>query len=349
MKISRKLKKEIEKDILTAEKEIKEKQREVDYDIRDFTIDHIVLQFHADEFYIPEYQREFVWRDMHRVRFVESVILGLPIPFMFLADTDDGRLEIVDGAQRIQTLEAFLNDDIVLKDLERLPALNGFKFSDLPFSQQRKFKKRALRMIILEDTTTIDVRHEIFKRINTSGERARPSEIRRGGYKGPFMAFVEECADDPLFLELCPISEKMKLRKEGEELVIRFFAYSDRYKKFKHDVAKFLDQFAEEHQNDFQKNQMKKEFKETLDFIRRYFPNGFAKSKNATTTPRVRFEAIAVGVNLALREKPDLIPKSLDWLESKEFIKHTTTHASNSGPRLRARIKFVKDSLLNEK
>ena len=233
MKKIRKKVKKTEKDVLEAEKEIKEKQREVDYDIRDFTIDHIVQQFHDDEFYIPDYQRKFVWREKHRVRFVESIVLGLPIPFMFLADTDDGRLEIVDGAQRIQTLEAFINDDIVLHNLERLPSLNGFKFSDLTLSQQRKFKNRALRMIILEDTTTIDVRHEIFKRINTSGERARPSEIRRGGYKGPFMEFIKKCSNDPLFLKLCPISEKMKLRREGEELIIRFFSYSDSYKKFR--------------------------------------------------------------------------------------------------------------------
>jgi len=347
MKKSKKKVKKTEKDILKAEKEIKEKQREVDYDIRDFTIDHIVQQFHDDEFYIPDYQREFVWREKHRVRFVESIMLGLPIPFMFLADTDDGRLEIVDGAQRIQTLEAFINDDIRLHDLERIPSLNGFKFSDLPISQQRKFKKRALRMIILEDTTTIEVRHEIFKRINTSGERARPSEIRRGGYKGPFMDFIKECANDPLFLKLCPISEKMKLRREGEELIIRFFAYSDKYKKFKHDVAKFLDKFVEEYQDDFQRDAMKKEYQRTLVFVKNYFPYGFAKSKNASTTPRVRFEAIAVGVNLALRERPELIPESLDWLDSNKFIKLTTTHASNSGPRLRGRIEFVRDSLMD--
>src|SRR3990172_11373487 len=82
------------------EAEIKAKQREVKYDLRDFTIDYIVKQFEDGLFFVPEYQREFVWREDRQCRFIESVILGLPIPMMFVADLDDGRLEIVDGAQR---------------------------------------------------------------------------------------------------------------------------------------------------------------------------------------------------------------------------------------------------------
>lgn len=151
-------------DKVRAEEQIKSTQREIDYDIRDFTIDYLVEQFREGMFYIPSYQREFIWRESNKMRFIESVLLGLPIPFMFLADTDDGRLEIVDGAQRIQTLEAFLTDDILLKKLDKLPLLNGFRFSDLPVPQQRKFKNRALRLIILEDTTTLELRHEIFHR-----------------------------------------------------------------------------------------------------------------------------------------------------------------------------------------
>ena len=109
----------------------------------------------------------------------------------------------------------------------------------------------------------------------------------------------------------------------------------------------FLDQFVEDHQKKFDKKRLKGEFRHTLEFIKRCCPNGFAKSKKARTTPRVRFESIAVGVNLALREKPDLAPRQPDdWLESAEFKYHTTTHASNSQPRLAGRIEYVRDQLL---
>ena len=128
-----------------AEQEIRAKQHEVKYDLKDFPIDYLVERFRNDLFYIPSYQREYIWPDGNKCRFVESIILGLPIPMMFFADMEDGRLEIVDGAQRIQTLEEFMNGDLRLNGLTHLGSLNGFAFSDLPEPQQRKFKTRAPR------------------------------------------------------------------------------------------------------------------------------------------------------------------------------------------------------------
>ena len=331
-----------------AEKEIRAKQREVKYDLRDFTVDYLVKQFQEDLFYVPDYQRQFIWNPRHQCRFIESILLGLPIPMMFVADMDDGRLEIVDGAQRIQTLEAFLADDLMLSGLDRLPSLNDFRFSDLPVAQKRKFGTKAMRIVVLDEPTSIDTRQEIFNRINTSGVPAKASEIRSGAYAGPFMSFLKECAGNPIFETLCPMSDSLKKRREGEELLLRLFAYSDRYLEFKHDVDAFLDTYADDHQKTFDKKTMKREFVNVMDFVARYFPNGFAKKRGAKSTPRVRFEMIAVGVNLALRLKPDLIPavSPESWLESADFKYHTTTHASNSGPRLRGRVEFIRDQLL---
>src|SRR5690349_21712721 len=105
-------------ELTQAVDQIKELQRKIDFDMSDFTVHYIVEQFHRDHFFVPDYQRKFIWPRRHRCRFIESVLLGLPIPMIFLAQTDDGRLEIVDGAQRIQTLEQFLNDDLRLSGLE---------------------------------------------------------------------------------------------------------------------------------------------------------------------------------------------------------------------------------------
>ena len=170
-----------------ADKEIRAKQSEVKYDLRDFTVDYLVKQFNDDQFYVPPYQRQFIWPTKHRCRFIESVMLGLPIPMMFVADMEDGRLEIVDGAQRIQTLESFKSNDLKLSGLNRLPSLNAFRYDDLPVSQQRKLDNKALRIVVLEDSTTAETRQEIFDRVNTSGVKARPSEIRRGANQGKFM------------------------------------------------------------------------------------------------------------------------------------------------------------------
>ena len=330
-----------------ADKQIRALQSEVKYDLRDFVIGYLVDQFRVDHFYIPDYQREYIWREHHRVRFIESVLLGLPIPMMFVAEIeDDGRLEIVDGAQRMQTLEAFMNNDLQLQRLKKLTKLNGFRFEDLPKSQQNKFRNKALRLVVLDDATSIETRKEIFNRINTSGEKASPSEIRRGAYEGPFMDFVEECTKSPLFKRLCPISKNYQKRKEPQELVLRFFAYSEQYMEFKHDVEKFLNSYLENNKNKFEKKRLKAEFDRMLKFVDKYFPYGMAKKDGWKSTPRVRFEAISVGVNLALRKNPDLVPPLVDWLDSKEFSVHTTSHATNSKPKLKGRVEYVRDQLL---
>lgn len=82
-------------DIDAADDQIKQRQSDIDCDTKDFTTDYIIKAFQDDLFYIPEYQRQFVWDSKRQRRFIESVVLGLPIPFLFIAEMSDGRLEIV--------------------------------------------------------------------------------------------------------------------------------------------------------------------------------------------------------------------------------------------------------------
>lgn len=330
-----------------AEEQIRELRKEIDYNTRDYSIDFLIKQFRDDEFYIPdEYQRKFIWNDENKNRFIESIFLGLPIPFMFFSDTEDGRCEIIDGAQRTQTMEEFMSGDFVLSGLKKLDSLNGFSYNDIPVYFRKKFDKTTMRIIVLSDDTSLDIRQEIFNRINTAGRRANSSEIRRGSFRSPFMDFLIECSENETFKEICPISNTMKKRYENLELVIRFFAYLNRYEKFNHRVDQFLDDYVVETKDSFDRNEMNNEFVNMLNFVKKYFPNGFAKTKGAKSTPRVRFEAISVGVALALRENPKLVPQNMDWLDSEKFKEHTTTHASNSPSRVKGRILYVKNKLL---
>lgn len=333
-----------------AEHEIKKLRKEIDYTTRDYSIDFLVQKFREDEFYIPDaYQREFIWDDTKKSLFIESVLLGLPIPLMFFSDTEDGRCEIIDGAQRTQTLEAFMNNDFKLIELKKLKSINGFIYDNIPEYFMKKFDKTNIRVVVLSDETTLDIRQEIFTRINTSGVSAKPIEVRRGKFmKTPFMDFIRQCADDELFIKLCPVSETLKKRYEGQELVLRFFAYLDNYKKFEHRVDRFIDEYVEDNKDSFDKERGYAEFKKMLDFVHLNFPYGFRKSQTAKSTPRVRFEAIAVGVALALRENSSLIITDVDWLDSEEFKVHTTSHASNSPNRVVGRIEYVRDMLLRK-
>lgn len=336
-----------EEEKTAAQEQIRTLRKEIDYNTRDYSIDFLIQQFRNDEFYIPdEYQRQYIWNNTDKNRFIESILLGLPIPLMFFSDTEDGRCEIIDGAQRTQAMEEFMSGDLVLSDLKKLTSLNGFSYNDVPAYFRKKFDKTNMRIIVLSDDTSLEIRQEIFNRINTTGREANSSEVRRGSYRGPFMDFLMKCTKEQVFLEVCPISEMMAKRYEQLELVLRFFAFLNHYQDFTHRVDEFLDEYIEKSKDSFDAKQMKEEFDKMLLFVKKYFPNGFAKSPRAKSTPRVRFEAISVGVALALREKPDLVPASMEWLESGEFLKHTTTHASNSPARVSGRILYVKDRLL---
>ena len=337
-------------------KQIYNLRSEIDYTTRDYAIDYLVDQFKKDEFFIPsEYQRKFVWKDDRKCRFVESILLGYPIPFMFFSDTDDGRSEIIDGAQRTCTLEEFLDDSLTLNGLTKLTYLNGYTFSHMPISIQRKLSKTTLRVVLLQEGTTLEVRQEIFNRINTSALEVNPIEIRRGSFPGAFMDFLTDCANNELFIKLCPVSAYTKQRYEDIELVLRFFAFLNNYKAYANRVDEFMDNFLKDHQHIFDKDSFESEFKKMLKFVKKNFEFGFRKSKNAKSVPRARFEALAVGSALALRENPDLTPAvptnwvNIDSEEGANFKYHTTTHSANNKSRLIGRIEYVRDMLLTGK
>ena len=169
----------------------------------------------------------------------------------------------------------------------------------------------------------------MFDRINTSGVRLLPMEIRRGVYRGPFTDFVIRLANEERFKKLCPLESFMQKRREEEELVLRLLAYSETYPTFKYQsysieecgVIEFLDHYIdlknmENDTNDM--DQKEKEFWALIDFIEKYFPRqGFAKVPNVPGVSKPYFEAIAVGATLALREVPNLQPKTLNWADCR--------------------------------
>lgn len=206
-------------------------------------------------------------------------------------------------------------------------------------------------MVVLFEQTDFHTRFEIFERINTGAENIRPAEIRKGAFGGKFYDLVNELAAYPLFQELCPIRKGRVPRGEPEELVLRFLAYSERYQDFSHDVRYFLDNFLitknrEAGQNPAVLDQARANFEQMLQFVKKSFPYGFAKNHDAQTTPRVRFEALAVGSHLALSQRPELKVTDVSWIESKEFKDLTRSEASNSRPRLAGRIEYVRNTLL---
>lgn len=336
-----------------AEEQIIEKQKIVDYDIKEFTIELLTNKYligienDNNDIYIPSYQRNFVWDTKRQSKFIESILLGIPIPYIFTADIDNGRLEIVDGSQRLRTIVNFIDNKLQLIGLEILDKLNGFSFKDLTIARQRKFKNATIRMIALSDKSDEDVRFMMFERINTGSDLLKDMEKRKGIFGGKFLTFVyEDCSKHPLFIKHTTFTEKVKKRGEPQELITRFFAFSDNYLDFKTGMNSFLNDYTDRMNKNFDKTRMYNEFDRMLKFVDTYIPNGFKKTEESQKTPRVRFEAIAVGVNLALRQNPKLVPKSVSFLDSKEFIQLITGGSHNTPSNVRAKIEYVRDKLV---
>jgi len=335
-----------------AEDQLQQEKEPVNYDTREYPVEVLIEKFNNDEFVIPKYQRDFVWeKDVEKMsKFIESILLDLPIPYLFFADDlDTGKLEIVDGSQRIRTLRKFTNNEFKLDGLEVLDLCNDFKFQDLLESRQRRFMRKTLRSIELTEKASQEVRRDLFARINTKPYDLLPMELRRGLYDGPFLEFIATCANDTLFESLCPISKEKKKRREGEELILRYFAYSDNYLNFSQSVEDFLDLYLKDkHENGFDRILLYTQFQQMLNFVSQYFNIGFRKTPNAKSTPRGRFESISVGVTLALRENQTLNTENItNWLDSSEFKNVTTSDAANNKSKLVERIEFVKNKLLN--
>ncbi|MEN5260358.1 DUF262 domain-containing protein [Stenotrophomonas hibiscicola] len=339
-----------------AETQIKSRQKDTDFDIREYPIEVIVGKFITKlendkaELFIPDYQRELIWKPKQQSRFIESILLDLPVPYLYVADVtsgeDEGRIEVVDGSQRIRTLVRFMENAFELQGLEVLDKLNGFRFHDFTLSRQLRFRRKTMRMIELIEVDE-EARRQLFDRLNSGGTNLTDMEKRLGSRDGPFMSFIRELAGSPKLISLCPISQVRQDHREYEEMVLRFFAYREKYQSFSKSVIDFLNSYLDEKNDNFDRAFYENQFNEMLDFVDNFLPHGFRKNASNNSVPRIRFEAISVGVSLAIG-LGCTAPASLEWLDSEEFRILTRSDASNSRPKVIARIEFVQFSLLGQ-
>lgn len=340
-----------------AEAQIVEQSKRIDFFLTEYSVELLAQKVRDGEYVVPAYQREFTWDERRKSRFIESLIMGLQIPFLFFWEMPDGRLEIVDGSQRLRTIEEFIYGGLQLGELEPLTRLSGFRFDDLPESRQRKIKNRSVRGIVLNEHADEAARLDMFERINTGSKIANNAEIRRGALAGPFLDVVTELANTPLLVQLAPMPVKARRERGYEELVTRLFAYGDGLENYRDRPSDFLFAYSKKKNEEFASNPAladayRQRFNTILDFVSRNFPFGFRKAENSMATPRARFESIAIGVDRALAEEPELADRSVDeidvssWIISPEFQKITGSDGANAIGRLRGRIDFVKHKLV---
>lgn len=336
-----------------AEEQINKLSKRIEFYVSEYTVEILCLKMDRKDFIVPDYQRNKVWDNNRQSRFIESVIMGLPIPFLFFWERPDGKLEIVDGSQRLRTIQEFINNELSLNGLRTLTKINGFKFSDLVPSRQRKIKNRSIRGILLSEHADATVRYDLFERINTGSKTATAAEVRRGALAGDFMNLIIELAKNNIFKKVAPLATKSLNERGDEDLVTRFFAYSDGLENYKDNPRDFLFDYVKNKNIECERNkklilEYRTRFLNTMNAVDLLFEAGFKKSKTENTTKNSRFEAIAIGTYLALQENEMILSKKPDttWAYKSEFLSVCRADGANAKKKLIRRIEYVKCGLL---
>lgn len=341
------------------QKQIDNNRRTVGFDNYDITVQQLFNMIVSGAIDIaPEYQRHFAWEESRQSELIESLFLGIPVPSLFFATNSDSTWEVVDGLQRLTTIVNYLgsNEQIIkvnpsckklrITNLDKLSALNGTTFDELPASLQLMFNTRPVRVTVLNDRSDFKVRYDLFERLNTGGITLHPQEIRNCIYLGPFNDFIKECATNADFRSVVKTTDKAELSGSFEELVLKFFAYHERRHDFVHSVTGFLNDYMADKTVKF-KNQieLKSAFEQTFALLRKHLPDGIVRGHRKNITPLVLFEAIAVGTADAILSGRRIYPTRLVALLNDEKLKLLTTGATNSRNKLLDRVKLVSSAL----
>jgi hypothetical protein len=218
----------------------------------DFTFGEISNLHASRELIIdPEYQRAFRWSLTQKSQLIESILLELPIPQIFVIENHDGVFELIDGLQRVSTVLQFIdptsirdNDSkeppsnpqpLKLEGCSLIDGLDGLSFSELPLPLRLRLKRSSIRTVVIKKQSKSFLRYEMFKRLNTGGSNLEPQEIRNcsarmvGESGVEFYKFLLELAESESFKPFSAHVPKLDKEKRAvEELVLRFFALKNR-------------------------------------------------------------------------------------------------------------------------
>lgn len=208
----------------------------------------------------PEFQRRDIWTISKRSRFIESIIMNVPIPPVFLGEDEYGKYVVLDGRQRLTAVHEFLLNSYKLEGLKVWDELNNHSYHDL---QKKGLDKAILRrfipaVIILKESSA-EVKYDVFDRLNTGGVVAAPMEIRNAIYRGEFNRLLHKLSDNKTFRVLWDIpldddertDSKAYARMDDLELVLRFFALQD-YEKFTGTFGNYLSAFMSKRNQEYQ-------------------------------------------------------------------------------------------------
>ncbi|NMO15969.1 DUF262 domain-containing protein [Pyxidicoccus fallax] len=210
----------------------------------------------------PDFQRRNIWTRNKQSRFVESIIMNVPIPPVFLGEDDYGKYVVLDGRQRLTAISSFLENTYALEGLAVWDELNGLTYHDL---KKKGLDKTILRrfipaVLILKESSP-EVKYDVFDRLNTGGMEAEPMEIRNAIYRGQFCTLLHKLSANATFRKLWDIPEDPDERQKNStysrmedlELVLRFFAL-EKYQAMKGRFRDYLSTQMDERNRAYKQN-----------------------------------------------------------------------------------------------
>lgn len=337
----------------------------------DLSFRELITQYQDGDLVKPEMQRHYVWDKAEASRFIDSLLLGLPVPSIFLAKIGDKRTLIVDGYQRIMTVHDYFTGifggDGKAFALTRSEKINekwrGKSFLELTEAQQRLIRTTTIHCIIFaqvrpKNDTSL---YQVFERINTSGRTLTPQEIRNCIYQGAFNSLLFELNLLPAWRSLLGFA-KPDSRMRDMEFILRFFALADLEisdgEETQISLKKYLNEYmgSDASKDDETLNDRRDEFESTLHFVAEAlgptaFQNVSKKSPGEAAgkfNPTI-FDSIMIATSRHLKAHPSIAPGDLrarkaSLLSNEEFkdlIRVRTTRKD----RIRNRIRLAADYL----
>lgn len=315
----------------------------------------------------PDYQRLFRWEEEKQSRFVESLILEMPVPPIFVIETDDGVYELIDGLQRISSYLHFRgerlgeteDDFLVLHGCDIVDDLNGLTFNKLPKALQIKIKRSFVRMEVIKKESEISLKYHMFKRLNTGGELLSAQEIRNCTIRllgSDGINFLEECSKNKDFESVINrvAPEKRKTRYD-QELILRFFAIKNDIENYRYPVTEYLTRYLEkmttgEVQFDYKKE--KAIFEQTFKFINDNWGEEAFSGKTTNGTMRNEFvlyyfDGIAISIASLIEQivKYDCTDKIIERVDKIKYGTELQSYKTGSVNGVRTRIKLFTEGV----
>ena len=236
----------------------------------------------------PKYQRRERWTIQKEANLIESFLLNIPVPPIYLAEAEYGKYSVIDGKQRITAIYRFLYEGLQLRNLEKFTELEGFAFKDLPAALSNALKIRPyLRVVTMLRQSSPELKHEVFLRLNKAGVALNAQEIRNVAFSGKFNDLLLFLSGNNYFKTQLNSDEASKIYKEMADVqyVLRFYTLLNSWNNFPGNMDIAMDTFMATKLNctdsDIKIEQQK--FESSLEFCEKIWGDKGFKKPDGTT------------------------------------------------------------------